>query len=314
MLLASVLSDQLGAPVGVQQDPYRILLRTDETALEPEDVEAVILDLAANPIEPLALNALARSRLFKMRFIHVARRFGAIARDASLSSLDLDNVIRTFEGSAVFDEALREAQDKDVDINLTARLLKRLNAGELKIAVINGEGEEVGPSPIAGIVEVIKHGYELIPPERVHRVIIKYVQARLLDESLTFVCTNCWQYTAVRRINDVETGSLKCPECESNLVGALKADENDVRRTVRKSTGKGKSKKASKLLSDAKQSAELISSYGKAALLALAGKGLAVDDAREILKTENAVNEHLIGLIIESEKEVLKRRFYRYRK
>jgi len=313
MLLASVLSDQLGAPVGVQQDPYRILLRTEDTELEPEDVEAIILDLAAKPnVEQLALNALARSRLFKRRFIHVARRFGAIAKNASLSGLDVDNVIRSFEGSAVFDEALREAQDKDVDIALTARLLKRLNAGELKIAVINGE--EVGPSPIAGIVEVIKRGYELIPPERMHRVIIKYVQARLLDESLTFVCTNCWQYTAVRRINDVETGSLQCPECESEMIGALKADENDVRRNVRKSTGRGKSKKASKLLSDAKQSAELISSYGKAALLTLAGKGLTVDDAREILKKEDEVNEHLIELVIESEKEVLKRRFFRTKK
>jgi ATP-dependent Lhr-like helicase len=313
MLLAAVLSDQIGAPVGVQQDPYRILLKTDETALEPEDVKEFILDLAAKPtVEQLALNALARSRLFKRRFIHVARRFGALARDASLSELDVDNVIRSFEGSAVFDEALREAQDKDVDIALTAQLLNRLNAGELKIAVI--KGDEV--SPIAGIVEVIKRGYELIPPERMHRVILKYVNARLLDESLTFVCTNCWQYTAVERIADVETESMQCPECESKRIGALKSDENEVRRGVSKgkSKGKSKSKKASKLFNDAVQSAELIATYGKAALLTLAGKGLGVEDAREILKKEDTVNEHLVELIIESEKEVLKQRFYRTRK
>ena len=308
MLLAAVLSDQIGAPVGVQQDPYRILLKTDETALEQEDAKEIILDLAAKPnVEQLALNALSRSRLFKRRFIHVARRFGAIARDATLSGLDVDDVIRSFEGSAVFDEALREAQDKDVDIALTAQLLNRLNAGELKIAVI--KGEEV--SPIAGIVEVIKRGYELIPPERMHRVILKYVNARLLDESLTFVCTNCWRYTAVERINDVALGGMQCPECELNMIGALKADETEVRRSVSKGKEKSKSKKASKLFEDAEQSAELISSYGQAALLALAGKGLAIADAREILKKEDAVNEHLTELIIESEKEVLKRRFNR---
>ena len=69
--------------------------------------------------------------------------------------------------------------------------------------------------------------------------------------------------------------------------------------------------KASKLFNDAIKSAELISTYGKAALLTLAGKGLKVSDAAEILKKESAVNEHLVELIIESEKEVLKRRFYR---
>jgi ATP-dependent Lhr-like helicase len=308
MLLASALSDQIGAPVGVQHDPYRILLRTADTEVEPEDIEEIIYDLSTKPIEKLAVKALARSRLFKLRFIHVARRFGALAKDASLSDLDLDNVIRSFEGSAVFDEALREAQDKDVDIPLTAQLLKRIHASELKIAVI--KGTEV--SPIAGIVEVIKRGYELIPPERMHRVILNYVKARLLDESLTFVCTNCWQYTEVRRINDVETDSLQCPECESKMIGALKSDEREARKGISKS--KGKSKKASKVSSDATKSAELIASYGKAALVALAGKGLTIDDASDILKKENTVNNHLIELIIESEKEVLKHRFYRYRK
>ncbi len=307
MLLASVLSDRIGTPVGVQQDPYRIQLKTEEPTVEPEEVKAIILDLAAKPVESLALNALARSRLFKMRFIHVARRFGAIARDASLSDLDLDNVIRSFEGTAVVEEALREAQDKDVDIKLTAQLLKRIHTGELEIAVITGD--EV--SPIAGIVEMIKHGYELIPPERMHRVIHKYVKARLLDESLTFVCTNCWQYTAVQRINDVETESLKCPECESARIGASKADETEVRRSIRKSASK--SKTASKLVNDAEQSAELIAIYGKAALVTLAGKGLSVNDAKDILKQESALDENLVELIIQSEKDVLKRRFFRYK-
>lgn len=311
MLLATVLSDQIGTPVGVQQDPYRILLKTDESALAPEDVEEIILDLAAKPIETLAMHALVRSRLFKMRFIHVARRFGAIARDATLSDIDLGNVIRSFEGTAVFDEALREAQGKDVDITLTAQLLKRINAGELKLALIKGDGV----SPIAGIVEVIKHGYELIPPERMHRVILKYVKARLLDESLTFVCTNCWWYTAIKRINDVDPeADMQCPECESGRIGALNADETEVRRSVSKGREKSKSKKAGKLFEDAEQSADLIAKYGKAALLTLAGKGLSIEDAHEILKKEPEVNEHLIELIIESEKAVLKRRFYRYRK
>jgi len=309
MLIATLISDLMGVPVGVQQDPYRIMLKVEETKLEPEEIEEIILDLSSKPIEKLALKALVRSRLFKRRFIHVARRFGALAKDASLSDIDLDNLIRSFEGSAVFDEAIRESQDKDVDIELTARLLKRINEGRLKIAVIKGkEG-----SPIAGIVEVIKRGYELIPPERMHRVIIKYVKARLLDESLTFVCTNCWRYAEIMRINDVETEQLRCPECKSNRIGALKADENEIRKEIRKSRSKVKSMKGSKLITEAIKSAELISTYGKAALLSLAGKGVKVSDAAEILKKEKAVNENLVELIIDSEKEVLKRRFYRQR-
>ncbi|RZN37612.1 MAG: DEAD/DEAH box helicase [Methanophagales archaeon ANME-1-THS] len=308
MILASVLSDQIGAPVGVQQDPYRIMLKIEDTELALDDVKELILELAAKPIEKLALNALVRSRLFKVRFIHVARRFGALATDASLSDFDLDNVIRSFEGSAVFEEALREAQNSDVDIPLTVQLFKQLAAGELTITVLKAEEA----SPIAGIAEVITRGYELIPPERMHRVILSYVKARLLDESLTFVCTNCWSYTAVRRIHEIEPASLHCPVCESKMIGALKADEREVRRVVGKD--QGKRKKASRLANEAKKAAELIATSGTAALLALAGKGLTIDDASKILNREREVNNHLLELIIESEKEVLKHRFYRYKK
>ena len=299
MLLATAISDKIGTPVGVQQDPYRIMLKT-ETELEPADVKEQILTLASQDIEKLAMNALSRSRLFKRRFIHVARRFGAISRNARLSDIDMDNMIRSFEDTAVFDEALRESKDKDVDISLTAERLKRVKEGELKLAVI--KGKEV--SPIAGIVELIKRGYELIPPERMHKVILKYVKARLLAESLTFVCTNCWRYVEVKRINDV-SDMIQCPECESSQIGALQAGEGELRKEIR-------SAKSKRLIADAKESADLIFVYGRAALLTLAGKGLTPADAAEILDRESEVNDNLIELIIESEKAVLKRRFFRH--
>ena len=307
MILASALSDRLGTPVGVQQDPYRIILRTAETAIEPEDVRAIIQDLGAHPIEPLARSALLRSRLFKMRFIHVARRFGAIARDAALTEFDLAKVIRTFEDTAVFMEAQREAEDKDVDVPLTATLLKRIHAGDLGLAVIHGE--EV--SPIGGIGAALKHGYELIPPERMHRVIHTYVRARLQDESLTFVCTACWQYTAIQRVHDVDLAHVQCPLCESQRIGAVNVDEHVLQRELRKRAGKGEKMGESKLITDLTKSADLIAQYGKAALLVLAGRGLSTDDAAELLKQESEMNEHLIELIIDAEKAVLKRRFYR---
>ena len=297
MLLATLISDRTSTPVGVQQDPYRISLRTE---LALEDVEAIIHELSSSDgdIEKQALRALLRSRLFKRRFIHVARRFGAISRDASLTDLDLESLIRGFEGSAVFEEAIRESRNKDIDIDLTAEVLKRVNTGELKIALLISEE----CSPIASIPAMIS-GYELIPPQRMHRIIMKYVLARLLDEELTFVCTNCLRFLAVKRINDIgEEFRLKCPECDSTRIGALKADEEEVRREIRR-------KKS--MVAEANQSADLIARYGKAALLALAGRGLSIEDAREILKHESGVNEHLVELIVSYEKEILKRKFYK---
>jgi ATP-dependent Lhr-like helicase len=107
------------------------------------------------------------------------------------------------------------------------------------------------------------------------------------------------------RIHDVD--AVQCPECESKRIGAVQADEGVVKREIRKIKGK----RESKVVKDAIKSADLVSNYGQAALITLAGKGIKPEDAQGILKEEGAVNEHLIGLIIESEKEVLKRRFYK---
>ncbi len=319
MLIATLISDRTGTPVGVQHDPYRISLRT-ELELEPEDVAAIIHELSTcacactaggTGIEELALRALRRSRLFKRRFIHVARRFGAIARDASLTDLDLESLIAGFEGSAVFEEAIRESRDKDVDIEQTAEVLIRLGAGELGIARLCSSKEKRECSPIASMMEVVKRGYELIPPQRMHQAITRYVMARLLNEELTFVCTSCFRFVRVKRVIDASKEfelnlKLKCPECGSTRIGAVKAEEEEVRKET--------SRKGGSIITEANQSADLIARYGRAALLALAGRGLGVGDAGEILKEGSEVNERLVELIMMREKEILKQKFYRRRR
>ncbi len=293
MLIATIISDRTGAPVSVQHDPYHISLLSEVSL---EEVEALIRELGASTahVKELALRALRRSRLFKRRFIHVARRFGAISRDASLADTGIDSLIRGFEGSAVVDEAIRESMEKDVDIEQTIELLKRVNAGDIGIAVIKA-GE---CSPIASISRSVRHGYDLIPPYDMRQAIIRYVHARLLAENLTFVCTDCLRYVETRRINDVT--EFVCPECGSTRIGVLKDTEDAVRRKLSKGA-----------IEDAKRSAELLARYGRAALLALAGRGLTIEDAGTILKQECEDNDRLVELILAEEKELLKRKFYR---
>jgi hypothetical protein len=144
-----------------------------------------------------------------------------------------------------------------------------------------------------------------------HLVILKYVKARLLDESLTFVCTSCWEHLAVKRIADIDPNNLNCPVCESRHIGAVNADEGELRSAIRNRKATASGKRGGKVVTEAKNAAELITTYGMAALMTLAGKGLSVEDAKRILKTESGVTDRLIELIIEAEKDALKRKFYR---
>jgi ATP-dependent Lhr-like helicase len=297
-MLGSVLADRIGAFVPIQQDPYRIIIRTE---LEPEAIEEVIRELSSQKIEDIeqiALNSLVKSRLFKRRFIHVLRRFGALAKNASISDINLDNLLMSYEGSAVLEEAIKEALDKDMDIKQASALLKKIDSGEIGVSLIKGV------SPIGRIgMEELKRKTDLIPPRRMKQVIIKYARARLLDESLTLVCTNCWRYAEAKRIKDIE--EISCPECKSTKIGALDEEEDKVMRALRKKSREGR------LFKSALSTAVLISKYGKPALVILASRGIRINRTSNILKKEEKLNDHLIELIIEEEKESLKDRFYK---
>ncbi len=297
MLLATMISDRTGVPVSVQHDSYQISLMSEA---ELEDVEALIRELSVSiaDIEKLVLRALRRSRLFKRRFIHVARRFGALSKGASIADIDIDAMIRGFEGTAVLEEAIKESKEKDVDIEQTIGLLKQINAGDTGIALIKA-GE---CSPIAGIARSIRHDNDLIPPHDMRQAILRYVRARLLAEDMTFVCADCLRYVETKRINDI-TDDLICPECGSTRIGAMKEAEDEVRRMLRQKGGS--------LVEEIKRSAELYVRYGRAALLVLAGRDLKIGDAEVILKQEDKENDRLVELIMAAEKEQLKRRFYR---
>jgi hypothetical protein len=63
------------------------------------------------------------------------------------------------------------------------------------------------------------------------------------------------------------------------------------------------------LLERALETAELMSRYGKPAAVALAGRRVRIDDALGVLRQEHVLSDRLFELVIEVERNALKRRF-----
>src|SRR2546426_69188 len=70
-LVGHLLSDEAGVSIGIQQDPYRIVLQT-MGAIDAEDVQKILQRLAGNDVTELAIAASKRTGLFKRRLVHVA--------------------------------------------------------------------------------------------------------------------------------------------------------------------------------------------------------------------------------------------------
>ncbi len=58
------------------------------------------------------------------------------------------------------------------------------------------------------------------------------------------------------------------------------------------------------------ETARLMSRYGKPAAAGLCGRKLKVSDVEEILRKENELSDRFFELVIDAEREALKRRFW----
>jgi len=307
-LLGHVLSEQTGYSVAVQHDPYRIFIQTMGTANTNTLID-LFNDLKQKPsdtIRDLLISATVKTGLFKRRMIHVARRFGALKKWVDFSTVSLRSLMKSFEGSVIYEEALKEVFTKDLDLHRLLKVLNDLQTSKIEVVKLETGGTA---TPIARVgIERVSMKTDLIPSERMKIILVGSAKARLLNEVRTFVCTKNWDYTEMIRLNDLPDKPA-CPKCGSTAIGVFSREEEQIRSLVEKK-GEKLTKSEQKWLEQALETAELVSRYGKAAAVALAGRRVRTSDALGVLRREQVLSDRFFELVIDAERDALKRRFW----
>lgn len=290
-LIGELLIKILEKPVGVHQDPYGVIIQSSDP-LPAELVAEQIRKLAsmdAREIAELIKSALVKSGSFKRRILHVAKRMGAVDKEADVYSISMSKLVEAFSGTPVFDEALKEALERDLDLQHTAEVLQRIRWGEISIA-FSAEPTHLGEV----LYEKLSHRLEIIPPERLRRLVLDSTKARLLNYSMLAACLVCGWYGIIR-VGEVY--ELKCPRCGSADIGVVRVVKSDnLEREIRRN------------YDEIKRTAEILRKYGWTGLYALASR-LPIDAVEELLASLNGVDlNELTGKIQEMEKEYLKQR------
>jgi ATP-dependent Lhr-like helicase len=306
-LLGQVLSDKLGLGIVVQHDPYRIFVQTMHTA-NAEGVLEVFDELRSmqeQAVRDTLTKSTVKTGLFKRRVIHVARRFGALKKWADFSNVSLQKLITSFEGTPIYDEGLKEVFTKDLDADGLVRVLKQMQNGEIKLLTVDTGGN---PTPVARTgIERVSMKTDLIPPERMRAVLVESAKARLLNETSALICTNCWNYLEMVRVN-VLPDKPKCPRCGSQALGLLKVEEEKAEPLVEKK-GQKLTKDEERLRAIAVETAELIAKYGKAAAVALSARKVRSSDVAGVLAKEPKLTDKFYELVLEAERKSLSKRF-----
>lgn len=307
-LIGQLLSEKIGYAVVVQHDPYRIFVQTmgaanaDQILMLFDEMRA----MSDQTIRETLKRATVKTGLFKRRMIHVARRFGALQKWADFSNVSLQRLIKSFEDTPIFEEALKEVFTKDLDLERLVFVLNKIREGEIQLQKVETGGNA---TPVARVgIERVSMKTDLIPPERMRAVLIESVKARLLNETCNFICTNCWNYMEMIRAKDLPD-KPKCPRCGSQAIGLLKVEEERALPLMEKK-GEKLTKSEEKLKKQALQTAQLITKYGKAAAIALCARKVQPSDVKEVLEEEKRLSDKFYELVLEAERKALTKRFW----
>jgi len=307
-LIGQLLSEKIGYGVVVQHDPYRIFIQTmgsvnaDQMVTLFDEMKA----MSDQAVRDSLTRATVKTGLFKRRMIHVARRFGALEKWADFSNVSLQRLIKSFEGTPIYEEALKEVFTKDLDLEKLLWVLKKIRSAEIYAQKIDTGGSA---SPVARVgIERVSMKTDLIPPERMRAVLIESIKARLLSETCNFICTNCWNYMELICAKDLPD-KPKCPRCGSSAVGLLKVEEDKALPLIEKK-GEKLTKTEEKLQKQASQTAQLIAKYGKAAAVALCARKVQPSDVIVVLEKQPKLSDKFYELVLEAERKALSKRFW----
>jgi ATP-dependent Lhr-like helicase len=307
-LLGHLLSEQTGYSVVVQHDPYRIFVNTLGAA-KADNVMALfdeIKKIGSYAVRDVMVRSTVKTGIFKRRMVHVARRFGGIQKWVDLSKVSLHKLMESFEDTAIYDEALKETFNNDLDIEQTLHILGAVHDGTIEITKLETGGDA---SPVARVgIEKVSMKTDLIPPERMKLILVESARARLLNEVRTFVCTKCWDYMDMIRLQDLPQKPV-CPKCGSPSLGVLRIGEDTIQSLIDKQ-GEKLTQKEEKISRHATNTAKLVAKYGKPAAVALCGRNLKPQDVKELLQKESTLSDNFFEAVTEAERQSLKRKFW----
>ncbi|MEM5813043.1 MAG: DEAD/DEAH box helicase [Candidatus Aenigmatarchaeota archaeon] len=294
--IATILTLERGEAVQVRTDPYRIILKTFASV---EDVKRII----SNPkdFEKTIQVGIEKTSIFKWNFFQIAKRFGAIEREATIDEAKINRLISVFSDSPIYKETIRSIFFEKMDIAKTKNILQEIKKGKIKIII--PRKEKISPLGQRGI-EI--HFFDIVKPKKPYKEIYEAFKRRLMQTRIRIVCTNCWNYSIITEVKDLDDFPT-CPKCNSRLIGIWDYKEKDPKEILKK---KILTKDEKKMFEKLKRSASLMITYGKRYAIAHAARGVGVETAARILAKMPKSEEELLKYIFEAEKSFASTRKY----
>lgn len=295
--LLAFLAAKYGKVFSMKAQAHAIVINSP-FQLNPGEVKEYLLqDARALPF--VVSRAIRESPAYRWRMLNVAKRIGALRRDAKIRKVE-----RLFEGTVIEKETLNELFHDKIDVKRAEEVLKAIKEGKIRVkGVLRRE-----PSPL-GSINLSVGGEFLVSGELEKDEILMLFKERLLNTEIALICTNCgWKSTTkVLRLKN-RLDYLQCPKCSSKMIAVAHPIDAELFVSALKKLKKGEKleKEEESAYRRLIKASDLIKAYGFDAVLALASYGVGADTAARLLSQYRG--EALLVALLEAERRYIRTR------
>jgi ATP-dependent Lhr-like helicase len=298
VVVAALLTTRLGTSIGVERDPYRILL-TSADKIHPQQIVDVLNEYDGQQVSGILRLALKHTQTFASRFIHVGKRMDIIKRDSKVREVPVTRLIKSFEGTPVYEEAIREVLNEKLDEQRVIDLFEAVSSERLAIHTV----ETGTPSPLARLIVEEKTRFEVMGEITDENEVLRMMEERLLAKKFRLVCMGKGDWNSVRTVSTLDD-EVTCPVCGSKMIAAVRPSDDGLVKVVKKRIqGKPLDKEEEKAFKAGGLIADLVARYGRHALFVLAGRGIGPRTASRLLRPGMTDRLTALRAIAAAEKE-----------
>jgi len=298
-VVSAFLSQQLGQSVGTLSDAYRVMLELPQGVRAAQAIE-VIRSLRPEAADETVRFVVDRASTSRYDLVTVARKMGALRRDADLTGGGYAELKRLFNDDILKQEVVRRVVFNRLDPEGLGWFLDMVQKGKVDFSV--GRLTRMGR---AGIQE----RKELMMPSQADWFILLALKQRLMEARLRLICINC-NSTWTRTVEDATPGEEHtCSRCSGTMVAAVSSRNEDAVKDLEKwkrvrerfDPEDAEHVRLKRAYERLRLMASLISSHGASALICIAGRGIGPTGTARILAKGAKDEKAFLRLILQAE-------------
>jgi ATP-dependent Lhr-like helicase len=299
-MLGDLVMAFTGKSVTVRSSPYLIVLE----GAEDMNILDSMKKINTNAINAVLDNAIRDTELFRYHFITIAKFFGVIDRDSTVSKTLSKKILRVLADTPVYKETARELSSL-MDVERVREFVGAIVKGKKKLVEVNNP--EL--SPLTD--EVLNSAYytmELMMPLLPSKAVIESFSSFISNREAHLLCTYCGFHFSrkIKEIRDMKT--LQCPSCGSvMLCRHSDAHQEIVKKLI---AGKRLSKAEKRIFNGMMVEAGLLSSHGGKAVMALSTYGVGPSNAARVLMMQRPSDVMFYKDLIEAQKRFIRTKKY----